>query len=74
MVYNYDMIFSARADAYPISANERIEEVKATFALEDMELDEQDIKALQDIELGKTTTEEVRQHILKKIESKNKKY
>ena len=65
--------FPIRSDAYPISANERIEEVKANFALEGMELSEQNIKDLQDIELARTTTEEVRQRILKEIKERHNK-
>ena len=65
--------FPIRSDAYPISANERIEEIKANFALEGMELSEQNIKDLQDIELARTTTEEVRQRILKEIKERHNK-
>ena len=65
--------FRVRTGAYPISDNERIEEIKATFALEDMPLTEQNIKDLQDYELAKTTTEEIRQRILKEIREENKK-
>ena len=65
--------FPIRSDAYPISANERIEEVKANFALEGMELTNQNIKDLQDIELARTTTEEVRQRILKEIKERHNK-
>lgn len=65
--------FPIRTEAYPISANERIEEVKATFALEGMPLDEQDIKDLQDIELARTTTEAVHQRILKEIKERHSK-
>lgn len=62
--------FSIRSDAYPISANERIEEVKATFALEGMTLDEQDIKELQDYELARVTTEELRQKTITELKAK----
>jgi len=65
--------FPIRSDAYPISANERIEEVKANFALEGMELTNQNIKDLQDIELARTTTEKVRQRILKEIKERHNK-
>lgn len=65
--------FPIRSDAYPISANERIEEVKANFALEGMELTNQNIKDLQDIELARTTTEAVRQRILKEIKERHNK-
>ncbi|MBR2741241.1 type II toxin-antitoxin system RelB/DinJ family antitoxin [Candidatus Saccharibacteria bacterium] len=65
--------FPIRTEAYPISANQRIEEIKATFALEGMPLDEQDVKDLQDIELGRTTTEAVRQRILKEIKERHSK-
>lgn len=46
---------------YPISSEERIREVMATFQLEGMPLSEQNIQELRDIEMGKTTTEELRQ-------------
>lgn len=62
--------FSIRTGAYPITANERIQEIKATFALEGMPLSEQNVQDLIDIELGKTTTEKVRQRILKEIKEK----
>ena len=62
-----------KTKAYPLTAEQRIEEIKATFALENMPLDEQDIKDLQDIESGKTTTEEVRQRILKEIKERHSK-
>lgn len=65
--------FQVRSGAYPLSANERIREVVATFALENMPLSEQDMQELRDIELGKTTTEEVRQRVLKEIKEENKK-
>ena len=64
--------FPIRTEAYPISAGERIEEVQATFALEDMPLTDQNIKDLKDYELAKTTTEEIRQRILKEIKEENK--
>ena len=62
--------FPIRTEAYPISANERIEEVKATFALEDMPLSEQDIKELQDYELARTTTEELRPKTINELKKK----
>lgn len=65
--------FSIRTTAYPITAEERIEEVKATFALEGMPLDEQNIKDLEDIESGKVTTEEVRQRIITNIKRRHQK-
>ncbi|MDO5480292.1 MAG: type II toxin-antitoxin system RelB/DinJ family antitoxin [Candidatus Saccharibacteria bacterium] len=65
--------FQVRTGAYPITANERIEEIKATFALEGMPLSEQNIQDLIDIELAKTTTEEVRQRILKEIKEEQEK-
>ena len=63
--------FPIRTEAYPISANERIKEVKATFALEDMPLTDQNIKDLEDYELAKTTTEEIRQRILADIKRRH---
>jgi len=62
--------FPVRTGGYPITANERVEEVAATFALEDMPLSEQDIKELQDIELAKTSTEELRQKTLAELKKK----
>lgn len=63
--------FPIRTDAYPISANERIEEIAATFALEDMPLSDEDIKELQEIELARTTTEELRQKTLAEIKRRH---
>ena len=65
--------FSIRTEAYPISAAERIEEVAATFALEDMPLSEQNIQDLRDIELAKTSTTEVRKRILAEIKERHQK-
>ena len=59
--------FPIRTGAYPISANERIREIVANFELENMPLSEQNMKDLRDIELGRTTTEAVRQRILSEI-------
>ena len=64
--------FPIRSGAYPISANERIREVVATFELEGMPLDEQNMQDLYDIELARTTTEEVRQRILREIKERHK--
>lgn len=64
--------FPIRTGAYPISANERIREVVATFELENMPLSEQDLQDLYDFELGKVTTEELRQRTLKEIRKENK--
>ena len=64
--------FPIRTDAYPISANERIEEIAATFALEDMPLSDEDIKELQEIELARTTTEELRQKTLAEIKRRHR--
>lgn len=63
--------FPTRTEAYPVTSEERIEEIEATFALEGMPLDEQNIKDLEDIEAGKTTTDEVRERILKNIKKKH---
>ena len=63
--------FPIRAGGYPISSNERIDEIAATFALEDMPLSEQNIKDLQEIELARTTTEAVRQRILSDIKRRH---
>ena len=65
--------FRVRTEAYPITSAERIEEVMATFALEDMPLTEQNIKDLKDFELALTTTEAIRKRILKEIKEENKK-
>lgn len=62
--------FPIRTDAYPISASERIEEIKATFALEDMPLSNEDIKELQDYELALTTTEKLRQKTITELKEK----
>lgn len=62
--------FAIRTDAYPISANERIDEVAATFELEDMPLSEQDILELREIELAKTSTEEMRQKTIAELKKK----
>ncbi len=63
--------FPTRTEAYPITAEERIEEIKATFAIEGMPLTEQNIKDLEDIEAGRTTTEEVRQRLLEDIKRRH---
>lgn len=63
--------FPTRTGAYPITAEERIEEIKATFALEDMPLTEENIQELRDIEAGKTTTEEARRRILAEIKRRH---
>lgn len=62
--------FPIRAGGYPISANERIDEIAATFALEDMPLSEQDIEELRDIELAKVSTEELRKKTLAELKEK----
>ncbi len=62
--------FPIRTDAYPISVDERIEEVKATFALEGMDLSEEDIKELQDYELARTTTEELRKKTIAELKER----
>ena len=64
--------FPIRSGAYPISANERIREVVATFELENMPLSEQNIQDLRDIELAKTSTDEVRKRMLKEIKRRHK--
>ena len=63
--------FEVRTGAYPLTATQRLEEIKATFALEDMPLSEQNIQDLIDIEVAKTTTEEVRQRILQEIRERH---
>lgn len=65
--------FPIRKGAYPISANERIREVVATFELENMTLDAQDIQELRDYELAKTTTEALRQKTLAEYKKGGKK-
>ena len=65
--------FEVRTGAYPITAMERIEEIKATFALEDMPLTPEDIQNLVDVELGRTTTEELREKALKEIRERHSK-
>ena len=64
--------FSIRSGAYPISANERIREVAATFELENMPLDEQDLQELRDYELARVTLDELRQRTRGKIKQENK--
>ena len=65
--------FPIRTEAYPITPDERIEEIKATFELEGMPLSEQNVQDLIDIELGRTTTDAVRKRILKEIKEEQKK-
>jgi addiction module RelB/DinJ family antitoxin len=64
--------FPIRSGAYPISANERIREVVATFELENMPLSEQNIQDLRDIEVAKTSTDIVRERILADIKRRHK--
>ena len=64
--------FEMRTRAYPITAGERIEEIMATFELEDMPLTEQNIQDLKDIELARTTTEAVRKRILNEVRERHK--
>lgn len=61
----------ARTEAYPFTASERIEEIAANFALEDMPSSKQNIQDLKDIELARTTTEEVRNRILSDIKRRH---
>ena len=63
----YNWFMNIRTGAYPISSDERIEEIKATFALEDMPLTDRDIKTLEDIESGKITTDEAREKVIAEI-------
>ena len=65
--------FPLRTSAYPYTPGERIEEIATTFALEDMPLSEQNIQDLKDIELARTTTEEVRNRILADIKRRHQK-
>lgn len=65
--------FRIHTDGYPISANEVIDEVAATFALEDMPLTEKNIQDLRDIELGLKSTEQVRQELLADIKRRHRK-
>lgn len=64
--------FQVRTGAYPITPSERIEEIKATFELEDMPLTPEDIQELIDVELAKTTTKELREKALKEIKERHK--
>ncbi|MBQ9019750.1 type II toxin-antitoxin system RelB/DinJ family antitoxin [Candidatus Saccharibacteria bacterium] len=64
--------FRVRTESYPISANEVIDEVAATFELEGMPLTEQDMKDLQDIELARKTPEQVRQEVIKDLKRRYK--
>lgn len=65
--------FPIRTGAYPISANERIREIVATFELENMPLSKQDMQELYDYELGRTTTEELRQKTIAELKRRYKK-
>ena len=58
--------FSIRSGAYPIR------EVAATFELENMPLDEQDLQELRDYELARVTLDELRQRTIGKIKQENK--
>ena len=64
--------FQVRSGAYPLSANERIREITATFALENTPLTEQDIQELRDIELAKVSTEELRQKTIAELKQRKK--
>ena len=63
--------FEVRTGAYPITATQRIEEIKATFALEDMSLTPEDIQELVDVELARTTTAELRERTLREIRERH---
>ena len=65
--------FKIHTNGYPISANEVIDEVAATFALEDMPLTEENIQNLRDIELGLKSPDQVRQELLADIKRRHKK-
>ena len=65
--------FRVHTDGYPISANEVIDEAAATFALEDMPLDEEDIQRLRDIELGLKSPDQAREEIIADIKRRQKK-
>ena len=64
--------FKIHTNGYPISSNEVIDEVAATFALEDMPLDEKDIQNLRDIELGIKSPDQVRKEIIADIKRRQK--
>ena len=64
--------FPIRTKAYPITPSERLEETQATFELEDMPLTPEDVQELIDVELAKTTTEELRRKALKEIKERHK--
>lgn len=65
--------FPIRSGAYPISSNERIREIVATFELEGMKLDERDMQELYDFELAKTTTEELRKKTIAEYKERKQK-
>ena len=65
--------YKIHTNGYPISANEVIDEVAATFALEDMPLTEENIQNLRDIELGLKSPDQVRQELLADIKRRHKK-
>lgn len=62
--------FRVRSGGYPITPTERIEEIEATFALEDMPLSYDDIQELKDIELARTTTEALRRKTIQELKEK----
>ena len=65
--------FRVQSDGYGLSANEVIDEVAATFVLEGMPLTEQNIEDLRDIEMGRKSTEDVRQRIIADVKRRHEK-
>ena len=57
--------------SYPITPSQAINEVITNFELEDMPITDQNARDLTEIELGLTTSEEVRNRILKEIKERH---
>ena len=53
--------FRIRTDTYPYTMDETMDEIKATFAMEDMPLDEQDMQDLKDVEFARITPDALRE-------------
>ena len=65
-----DIPFTIRANAYPYSPAERLQEVEATFEMENMPLDARDYQEIKDYELAKITTEELRNKYIAELKQK----
>ncbi len=60
--------FEVKLNASPYSAQEAINEVKATLAMEGMELTAEDIMLLKAYKSGEVSGDELRQQILSEVE------